>query len=89
MATAIGLNAFSTRVYSGKIKISQEKKNKYLRIFWYFYGVFFLIQGLFDFFYEDDIFGGILWSVIGLTVMVTNYKGTTVPQSVKESHLQE
>lgn len=89
MATAIGLNAFSTRVYSGKIKISQEKKNKYLRIFWYFYGVFFLIQGLFDFFYEDDIFGGILWSVIGLTVMVTNYKGTTVPQSAKESHLQE
>ena len=89
MATAIGLNAFSTRVYSGKIRISQEKKNRYLRMFWYFYGVFFLFQGLFDLFYEDDIFGGILWSVIGLVVIVTNYKEKIVPQSTKVPNLQE
>lgn len=84
MATAIGLNAFSTRVYSGKIKISLEKKNRFLRLFWYFYGVFFLFQGLSNFFYDNDIFGGVMWSIVGLTVIITNYKGKIVSPSTEK-----
>ena len=56
-------------------KIPQQKKNKYLTWFWYFYGIFYLLYGLSDIFFEGDFLFGTIWVVISITILVLNYKG--------------
>lgn len=57
MVIVFGINYFTQRVDLDKI--SQHKKNKYLTWFWYFYGVFFLIQGVFYIFFENRLWFGL------------------------------
>ena len=56
-------------------KVPQQKKNKYLTWFWYFYGVFYLFYGLSDIFFEGDFLSGTIWVVISITILILNYKG--------------
>lgn len=79
MTTVLVINYFSKRVDIDKV--SQHKKNRYLTWFWYFYGAFFLINGLFDIFSENDLFFGLLWVAISITFLVLNYMGKVVPKS--------
>ena len=72
MVFVFGINYFTQRVDIDKV--SQEKKNKYLTWFWYFYGVFFLIQGVRYIFFENKWFG-LLWVIISVTTLILNYKG--------------
>ena len=59
MVLVFGINYFTQR--EDLDKVSQLKKNKYLTWFWYFYGVFFLIQGVVDIFFENRLWFGLVW----------------------------
>ena len=73
MFFVFGLNYITQRVDMDKIP--QQKKNKYLTWFWYFYGIFYLFYGLSDIFFEGDFLFGTIWVVISITILVLNYKG--------------
>ena len=73
MVLFFGLNYITQRVDMDKIP--QQKKNKYLTWFWYFYGVFYLFYGLRDIFFEGDFLFGTIWVVISITILILNYKG--------------
>ena len=73
MVLIFGINYFTQRVDLDKV--SQYKKNKYLTLFWYFYGVFYLFYGLSDIFFEEDFLFGTIWVVISITIIILNYKG--------------
>jgi|TARA_B100001093_G_C26262220_1_gene773260 uncharacterized membrane protein HdeD (DUF308 family) len=73
MVLVYGINYFTQRVDLDKV--SQLKKNKYLTWFWYFYGVFFLIQGVVDIFFENRLWFGLVWVIISITTLILNYKG--------------
>ena len=73
MVLIFGINYFTQRVDLDKV--SQYKKNKYLTWFWYFYGVFFLIQGVVDIFFENRLWFGLVWVIISITTLILNYKG--------------
>ena len=73
MVLVYGINYFTQRVDLDKV--SQLKKNNYLTWFWYFYGVFFLIQGVVDIFFENRLWFGLVWVIISITTLILNYKG--------------
>ena len=73
MFFVFGLNYITQRVDMDKIP--QQKKNKYLTWFWYFYGIFYLFYGLSDIFFEGDFLFGTIWVVISMTILILNYKG--------------
>ena len=73
MVLVYGINYFTQRVDLDKV--SQLKKNKYLTWFWYFYGVFFLIQGVVDIFFENRLWFGLVLVIISITTLILNYKG--------------
>ena len=73
MFFVFGINYITQRVDMDKIP--QQKKNKYLTWFWYFYGVFHLFYGLSDIFFEGDFLFGTIWVVISITILILNYKG--------------
>jgi hypothetical protein len=54
MVLVFGLNYITQRVDMDKIP--QQKKNKYLTWFWYFYGVFYLLYGLKDILLTTNVF---------------------------------
>ena len=83
MTTVLVINYFSKRVDIDKVP--QHKKNRYLTWFWYFYGTFFLVNGLFYIFSENDLFFGLLWIAISITIIVLNYMGKVVPKSTSRS----
>ena len=76
-----GLNYIPQRVDMDKIP--QQKKNKYLTWFWYFYGIFFLLYGLKNIFINESFLEGSLWVVISVTILVPNYKGKVFSNSSK------
>jgi hypothetical protein len=73
MFFVFGINYITQRVDMDKIP--QQKKNKYLTGFWYFYGVFYLLYGLKDIFIYESFIEGSLWVVISATILVMNYRG--------------
>jgi len=73
MVFVFGINYFTQRVDIDKV--SQEKKNKYLTWFWYFYGVFFLTQGVRYIFFENKLGFGLLWVIISITTLIQTYRG--------------
>ena len=73
MFFVFGLKYITQRVDMDKIP--QQKKNKYLTWFWYFYGVLFLIQGVVDIFFENRLWFGLVWVIISITTLILNYKG--------------
>ena len=73
MVLVFGLNFITQRVDMDKIP--NQKKNKYLTWFWYFYGIFYLFYGLSDIFFVGDFLFGTIWVVISITIPVLNYKG--------------
>lgn len=81
MFFVFGLNYITQRVDMDKIP--QQKKNKYLTWFWYFYGIFYLFYGLKDIFIYESFLEGSLWVVISVTILVLNYKGKVFSDSSK------
>ena len=73
MVLFFGLNYITQRVDMDKIL--QQKKNKYLTRFWYFYGVFYLFYGFRGVFFKGDFLFGTIWVVISITILILNYKG--------------
>ena len=73
MFFVFGINYITQRVDMDKIP--QQKKNKYLTWFWYFYGIFYLLYGLSDIFFEGDFLFGTIWVVISIIILILNYKG--------------
>ena len=58
------------------IKISQEKKSIYRKVFYYLYGFVFLAQGLVNMIEKGEfIIISILMSLIGLTILILNFLG--------------
>ena len=81
MVLVFGLNYITQRVDMDKIP--QQKKNKYLTWFWYFYGVFYLLYGLSDIFFAERFLFGSLWVIISMTILILNYKGKVFYNSSK------
>ena len=81
MVLVFGLNYITQRVDMDKIP--QQKKNKYLTWFWYFYGVFYLFDGLRKIFFKGDFLFGTLWVIISMTILILNYKGKVFYNSSK------
>jgi hypothetical protein len=79
MFFVFGINYINQRVDMGKIP--QQKRNKYLTWFWYFYGVFYLLYGLKDIFIYESFLEGSLWVIISATILVLNYKGKVFSNS--------
>lgn len=73
MFFVFGLNYITQRVDMDKIP--QHKKNKYLTWFWYFYGVFFLLQGVNYIFFENRLWFGLGFVVLSIITLILNYKG--------------
>jgi len=58
------------------IKISQEKKSIYRKVFYYLYGFVFLAQGIVNMIEKGEfIIISILMSLIGLTILILNFLG--------------
>ena len=58
------------------LKVDEEKKAHYRKVFWYFYGVSFSISGLINLLEENEfnlIF--LLQLVVGITILVLNFFG--------------
>lgn len=58
------------------LKVDEEKKAHYLKVFWYFYGVLFSISGLINLLEKNEfnlIF--LLQLVGGITILVLNFFG--------------
>ena len=71
MLFVLGVNYYTQRVDVDKI--SQKKKELYLRRFWYFYSILYLIIGLFDIIYEKRYVMGGLWISISIAVLYSIY----------------
>ena len=71
MLFVLGVNYYTQRV--GIDKISQKKKELYLRRFWYFYSILYLAIGLFDIIYEKRYVMGGLWISISIVVLYSIY----------------
>jgi len=77
MVFVFGINYFTQRVDIDKV--SQEKKNKTLTWFWYFYGVFFLTQGVYYIFFENKLGFGLLWVIFSVITLIQTYRGKIFP----------
>lgn len=58
------------------LKVDEEKKAHYRKVFWYFYGVLFSISGLINLLEKNEfnlIF--LLQLVVGITILVLNFFG--------------
>ena len=71
MLFVLGVNYYTQRVDVDKI--SQKKKELYLRRFWYFYSILYLTIGLFDIIYEKRYVMGGLWISISIAVLYSIY----------------
>ena len=71
MLFVLGVNYYTQRVDVDKI--SQKKKELYLRRFWYFYSILYLVIGLFDIIYEKRYVMGGLWISISIVVLYSIY----------------
>ena len=71
MLFVLGVNYYTQRVDVDKI--SQKKKELYLRRFWYFYSILYLTIGLFDIIYEKRYVMGGLWISISIVVLYSVY----------------
>ena len=67
----LGVNYYTQRVDIDKI--SQKKKELYLRRFWYFYSILYLVIGLFDIIHEKRYIMGGLWISISIVVLYSTY----------------
>jgi len=55
-------------------RISENKKRKFRKVFWYFYGILFFTQGLVNMIEKERfIFLSIVMSLLGLLFVVMNY----------------
>ena len=81
MFFVFGINYFTQRVDMDKIP--QQKKNKYLTWFWYFYGIFFLLQGVNYIFFENRLWFGLGFVVLSIITLILNYKGKVFSNSSK------
>ncbi len=66
-------------------RISEKKKIKFRKIFWYFYGILFIIQGIVRMIEEERflIFSALI-SLIGLSFVIMNYLDKINPKIDKE-----
>ena len=71
MLFVLGVNYYTQRVDVDKI--SQKKKELYLRRFWYFYSILYLTISLFDIIYEKRYVMGGLWISISIAVLYSIY----------------
>ena len=57
-------------------KISETKKSSYRKVFWYFYGMFFLFSGLINLL-EKEAFSWIfsIEILVGLAILILNFLG--------------
>ena len=81
MFFVFGINYITQRVDMNKIP--QQKKNKYLTWFWYFYGIFFLLQGVNYIFFENRLWFGLGFVVLSIITLILNYKGKVFSNSSK------
>lgn len=63
-------------VFMKMTKISETKKSSYRKVFWYFYGVFFLSSGLVNQL-EKEAFSWIfsIEILVGLAILILNFLG--------------
>ena len=71
MLFVLGVNHYTQRVDVDKL--SQKKKELYLRRFWYFYSILYLTIGFFDIIYENRYVMGGLWISISIVVLYSIY----------------
>jgi len=66
-------------------RISENKKRKFRKVFWYIYGVIFIIQGIVRMIEEKRflIFSALM-SLIGLSFVIMNYLDKINPKTDKE-----
>ena len=58
------------------IKISEEKKSIYRKVFYYFYGLVFLTQGIVNMIEKGEfVIISLVMSLIGLTILILNFLG--------------
>ena len=61
-------------------KLSENKKSHYRKVFWYFYGIFFMLIGGINLIEKGDIVW-ITQVIIGLVTVILNLLGKTEPKS--------
>lgn len=58
------------------MKISESKKQKFRKVFWYFYGVIFTLSGLVNLIEKEELnFIFLTQMIIGLLIIILNFLG--------------
>jgi len=85
MLIVFGVVALLHIISQKMIRINEEKKIKFRKIFWYIYGVLFIIQGIVRMIEEERflIFSALM-SLIGLSFVIMNYLDKINPKTDKE-----
>jgi len=67
------------------IKISEEKKSTFRKVFYYFYGLVFFAQGIVNMIEKGEfVIISLLMSLIGVTVLILNFLGKIETKAKEE-----